>query len=65
MTPKELREKTLQELKTLEQSLREELFKLNLQNAMGQLEKTHRLKELKRDIARVLTLLKEKAGKAA
>jgi large subunit ribosomal protein L29 len=65
VTPKELREKTLQELKTLEQSLREELFKLNLQNAMGQLEKTHRLKELKRDIARVLTLLKEKAGKAA
>ena len=62
MTPEEIRQKTPQELETLEQDLREELFKLNLQNATGQLEKNHRLGELKRDIARVLTVTNEKSA---
>ncbi len=61
MTPKELRSKNLTDLRLQEGELREELFKLNLQKSVGQLEKTHRLKELKRSIARVKTVLTEKA----
>lgn len=61
MTPKELRSKNLNDLRLQEGELREELFKLNLQKSVGQLEKTHRLRELKRGIARVKTVLIEKS----
>jgi large subunit ribosomal protein L29 len=64
VTPSELREKNLKELGALEDELREELFKLKMQNATGQLEKSHRLQEVKRDIARLLTIAKQKKGKA-
>ena len=60
MTPSEIREKNLQELATLEKDLKEELFKLKMQNATGQLEKSHRLREVQRDIARVLTIARQK-----
>ena len=65
MTPSEIREKNLKELAALEKDLKEELFKLKMQNATGQLEKSHRLEEVKRDIARVKTITKQKKGKAA
>lgn len=39
---------------------REELFKLRFQHATAQLEKTHRLRQVRRDIARLLTLQNEK-----
>ncbi|WP_243367994.1 50S ribosomal protein L29 [Fundidesulfovibrio soli] len=38
----------------------EELFKLRFQHATAQLEKTHRLNELKKDIARIQTVLTQK-----
>ena len=38
---------------------REELFKLRFQHATAQLEKTHRLRELRKDIARILTVQNE------
>lgn len=60
MTPSEIREKNLKELAVLEKDLREELFKLKMQNATGQLEKNHRVTEVKRDIARVLTVTRQK-----
>ncbi len=60
MTPKELREKSLEELRTLKKDLSEELFRLKLQAGTGQLEKSHRLSELKKDIARVLTVVGQK-----
>ena len=60
MTPSEIREKNLKELAVLEKDLREELFKLRMQNATGQLEKNHRVTEVKRDIARVLTVARQK-----
>ena len=63
MTPEELRNRTPADLKTTLGELREELFKLNLQKGIGQLEKTHRLKEVRRDIARVHTILGETARK--
>ncbi len=64
MTPKEIREKTSQELKTLLADLREELFRLKMQAGTGQLEKSHRLKEVKKDLARLLTILGEKSRRA-
>ena len=39
---------------------REELFKLRFQHATAQLEKTHRLREVRKDIARIMTVQKEK-----
>ena len=65
MTPKEIREKNLKELDILKKDLEEEFFKLKMQHATGQLEKSHRLKEIKRDLARVLTISAQKKGKAA
>lgn len=64
MTPNEIREKNLQELKTLASDLKEELFRLKMQQGTGQLEKSHRLGEIKRDIARVFTIQGEKTRKA-
>jgi large subunit ribosomal protein L29 len=39
---------------------REELFKLRFQHATAQLEKTHRLREVRKDIARIMTVQNEK-----
>jgi len=39
---------------------REELFKLRFQHATAQLEKTHRLRHVRKDIARILTVQNEK-----
>lgn len=63
MTPEELRSRSSADLQTTVKDLQEEFFKLKVQKSTGQLEKTHRLKELKRDIARVHTLLKEMSKK--
>ena len=62
MTPEELRSKNLNDLQLQEDELREELFKLKLQKGVGQLEKTHRLGEIRKDIARTKTILNEKKG---
>jgi large subunit ribosomal protein L29 len=63
VTLEELRAKTPVDLKTQVEELKEELFKLKLQKGIGQLEKTHRLGEVRRDIARAYTLLNEKLKK--
>jgi large subunit ribosomal protein L29 len=65
VTPKELREKNLKELVALEKELREELFRLRMQNATGQLEKNHRFNEVRKNLARVMTIARQKRGKAA
>ena len=62
MKATELREKSVDELGVELIKLREEQFKLNMQNTTGQLGQTHLLKEARRDIARVKTVLTEKAG---
>ena len=49
------------ELNEKEKELNEELFNLHFQHATGQLENVMRLPQVKRDIARVKTILKEKA----
>ncbi|MCD6338226.1 MAG: 50S ribosomal protein L29 [Verrucomicrobia bacterium] len=55
----ELKEKSRVELLALGRDLRQELFNLKLQKASSQLEKTARLRMLRRDIARVETRLNE------
>ena len=59
MKTKELRERTREELEELYDDLREELFKLRAQRAVSQLEKSHRVRDVRRTIARVLTILKD------
>ena len=58
----ELREKSVDELDAELVRLREGQFKLNMQNATGQLGQSHLLKQTRKDIARVKTVLSEKAG---
>lgn len=60
MKTKDLRLLSEGELIHKEKELHEELFNLRFQHATGQLENTMRLPQVKRDIARVKTILKEK-----
>ena len=62
MKASELREKSVEELEKQLLELREEQFKTRMRKATGQLGQTHLLKQTQRDIARVKTVLTEKAG---
>jgi large subunit ribosomal protein L29 len=62
MKARELRELGQAELAAKEKELREELFNLKFQLGIGQLENTSRIKAVKRDIARVATVLRELKG---
>ena len=59
----ELREKSVEELQTQLHELLRDAFTYRTQQATGQLAQTHLLKQGKRDIARIKTVLTEKAGK--
>ncbi len=61
MKAKELRQLSEGELLVKEKELGEELFNLRFQQATGQLENLMRIPQVKRDIARLKTILKEKA----
>jgi large subunit ribosomal protein L29 len=60
MKARELKEKDGSELIEQERELREELFNLRFQHATGQLENTMAVVRVKKDIARVKTILREK-----
>lgn len=62
MKATELREKSVEELNADLLKLLEEQFKLRMQKATGQLAQTHLLKQTRQDIARVKTVLRQKAG---
>ena len=62
MKASELREKSVEDLNKDLLSLREEQFKLRMQKSTGQLGQSHLLKQNQRDIARVKTVLSQKAG---
>ncbi|MDD3472362.1 MAG: 50S ribosomal protein L29 [Syntrophaceae bacterium] len=64
MKPKELRDLSVEELGTKEKEFREEEFKLRFKKATGQLEKTAQLKQVRRNIARVKTIIREKERSA-
>lgn len=60
MKPSEMREKSIVELNNELVALKEELFKLRFQHATNQLENPLKLRGVKRDIARVRTILRER-----
>ena len=59
MTSKEIRELSTEELQTKLKDLKEELFNLRFQLAINQLENPTRIKAVKKDIARISTILRE------
>jgi large subunit ribosomal protein L29 len=61
MTTTELKEKNLEELNEELLNLLREQFNLRMQHSTGQLEKTDQLRKVRRNIARVKTILTEKA----
>jgi len=58
----DLRGKTADEMKTQLASLEKERFNLRFQRASGQLNNTARVREVRRDIARIRTLMRQKAA---
>ncbi|GIX08949.1 50S ribosomal protein L29 [Elioraea sp.] len=63
--PADLRAKSPDELKDMLIALRREQFNLRFQRATGQLESTNRIRVIRRDIARIKTILGERAAAAA
>ncbi|MBQ0110609.1 MAG: 50S ribosomal protein L29 [Oscillospiraceae bacterium] len=60
MDVKEIREKSVSELNDMLKDLKEDLFKLRFRHAVNQLENPMRLNAVKKDIAKVKTVLKER-----
>jgi large subunit ribosomal protein L29 len=60
MKPSKVREMGTEELKTKVLELQEHLFRLRVQQSLGQLDNAIKLRETRRDIARVKTVLREK-----
>ncbi|MBR9765081.1 MAG: 50S ribosomal protein L29 [Rhodobacteraceae bacterium] len=65
MSAKELREKTPDQLREELAELKKAQFNLRFQAATGQLENASQMRKARRDAARVLTVLNEKAAEAA
>ena len=61
MTTNELRDKSIDELNTRERELREQLFKLRFQRATGRMENPMKIREVRREIARIKTLINERS----
>lgn len=60
MTAEELRQLGEDELRVKEREMREQLFRLRFQLAAGQMESIRRIRELRKDIARLLTVRRER-----
>ena len=65
MHARELRDKTPDQLREQLAALKKEAFNLRFQQATGQLENTSRMQAVRRDAARVKTVMNEKAAAAA
>ena len=65
MNANEVRDKTPDQLREELSNLKKEAFNLRFQQATGQLENTARMRSVKRDVARVRTVLTQKAALAA
>ncbi len=59
----ELRDLSIDELQKKEQDLRKELFNLRFQQATGEIENPMRIRAIRKDISRTLTLITEKSKK--
>ena len=60
MKASELRTKSSEELESMLKDLKTELFTLRFQHAINQLENPHKIADTKKDIARVMTIIREK-----
>ena len=60
MKTKELKELSSDDLVQKEKNIKKDLFDLSYQRKMGRVEKPHHFKEYKREIARIMTILKER-----
>jgi len=65
MKAAELRDTTIDELRKKEQDLRKELFNLRFQQATGEIENPMRIRAIKKDIAKILTVITEKNKRKA
>jgi len=65
MKIQELRDLTADELRTKETELRDQVFKLRFQKSLGQLENPLKIRNIKREIARIRTILKERETETA
>lgn len=63
MKPGEVREKSTEELKKLSLQLEEDVFRLRFRKEAGQLKQTANIGKTRRDLARVKTVLNERAAK--
>lgn len=61
MKAKDLREQTVEELKAKERELYDQLFQLRFQAATAQLEKPAKIRQVRRDLARIKTVIRHKA----
>lgn len=61
----EIKELTIKELEERKRELRHEIFNLRIQQQAGQLERPHMLRTLRREVARVETILTMKRASAA
>jgi len=62
MKVEEIRELSVDVLHDREKELDDQLFRLRIQKSMGQLEAPAKVREVRRDLARVKTILREKAS---
>jgi large subunit ribosomal protein L29 len=60
MKPAELRELSVDDLRVREKELDDQLFRLRIQKSMGQLEAPAKVVTMRRDLARIKTILREK-----
>ena len=58
--PSEMREMTIDELHQEQKDLKKELFNLNFQKVTGEIENPMRIRQVRKDIARILTVINEK-----
>ena len=56
----EIRELTVDDLRAREKDLDDQLFRLRIQKSMGQLEAPARVREVRKDLARIKTILRER-----
>lgn len=61
MKARELKDFTEEELRSKEEELKDQLFKLKFQHTLGQLENAMKLKNIKKDIARIKSILNAKS----
>ena len=62
MKAMEIREMSVDDLRVRERDLDDQLFRLRIQKSMGQLEAPAKVRGVRRDLARIKTILREKSG---